>query len=197
MSDWLLALVPHYGLALIFATTLLSCLALPAPSSLIMLSAGGFAASGELVLMETGLAALAGAILGDITGFIIGQRAASLLERKAGKLTKARSLIQRRGSLGVFLSRWLVSPLGPYVNLVAGAGGLAFLRFFGPAVLGEVVWVSLYVGLGYWFSGQVVEIASLLGNASGLLAGLAVTIGLGLWLRHAARSSARNLAITS
>lgn len=197
MSDWVLALVPNYGLILIFATTLLSCLALPVPSSLIMLSAGGFAASGELILLETGLAAFAGAILGDTIGFIIGRRAAGLVERKAGKLTKARSLIQRRGSLGVFLSRWLVSPLGPYVNLVAGAGGLAFPRFILPAFLGELLWVSLYIGLGFWFSGQVVEIASLLGNASGFLAGLALTIGLGLWLRHAAQNSARNLEKTT
>ena len=38
MTDWLLALVPTYGLWLIGFTTLASCLALPIPASIIMLA---------------------------------------------------------------------------------------------------------------------------------------------------------------
>ena len=34
MTDWLLALVPQYGLWLLAATTFLSCLALPIPASI-------------------------------------------------------------------------------------------------------------------------------------------------------------------
>jgi hypothetical protein len=47
MTETILALVPVYGLALIALATFLSCLALPIPSSLIMLSAGGFGAGGR------------------------------------------------------------------------------------------------------------------------------------------------------
>ena len=41
MTDWLLALVPQYGLWLLFFVTLFSCLALPLPASIMMLTAGG------------------------------------------------------------------------------------------------------------------------------------------------------------
>ena len=68
MTDWLLALVPQYGLWLLAVTTLLSCLALPLPASILMLSAGGFAASDDLILWEVVGAALAGAIAGDQIG---------------------------------------------------------------------------------------------------------------------------------
>jgi membrane-associated protein len=64
MTETILALVPVYGLALIALATFLSCLALPIPSSLIMLSAGGFGAAGDLVLWQAGAAALAGAVAG-------------------------------------------------------------------------------------------------------------------------------------
>ena len=87
---------------------------------------------------------------------------------------------------------WLVSPLGPYVNIAAGAARLPWLRFVIPAFLGEIIWISIYTGLGYWFSGQVVEIYNILGNASGFLAALALTIGLGIWLRSALRAGTRN-----
>ena len=55
MIETILALVPTYGLLLVALGTFLSCLALPVPSSLIMLSAGGFAAAGDLVLWQVAL----------------------------------------------------------------------------------------------------------------------------------------------
>ncbi|MEN9010950.1 MAG: hypothetical protein ABF241_02615 [Yoonia sp.] len=54
--------------------------------------------------------------------------------------------------------------------------------------MGEIVWVSGYVGLGFMFGDNLTLIASLLGNASGLLTALAVTIALGLWLIRAAKA---------
>ena len=62
MTDWLLALVPQYGLWLLFFVTLFSCLALPLPASIMMLTAGGFAAAGDFLLWQAVLAALAGAL---------------------------------------------------------------------------------------------------------------------------------------
>ena len=64
MTDWLLGLVPQYGLWLLAATTFFSCLALPFPASILMLTAGGFAAAGDLVLWQAFLAAAAGGVAG-------------------------------------------------------------------------------------------------------------------------------------
>ncbi|MBI1418336.1 MAG: DedA family protein [Limimaricola sp.] len=189
MTIDIFSLVAAYGVALIGVATLLSCLAVPIPTSLLMLASGGFAASGDLSLPWTMAAALGGAMAGDNIGHLIGRAGGPRLNRwlerapaRARLRAQAVAFMTRWGGFGVFLSRWLVSPLGPYVNFASGLGGMAWPRFALWAAAGEIVWVSLYVGLGYGFADHVAQIATVLGNASGALAGAVVTLGLGLWL---------------
>jgi len=194
MNDLLLSLVVDYGGALLFAVTFLSCLAIPVPSSLLMLAGGGFVASGDLTLIDAAGAAYLGAVLGDQTGFQIGQRAGPMIKvklanapKRAALHQKATALTDRHGGTGVFLSRWLFSPLGPYVNFAGGAADLNWLRFTMWAAIGEAVWVTLYVGLGYTFADRITDLADILGNASGFMAAGVVTFGLGYWLLTAAK----------
>jgi membrane protein DedA with SNARE-associated domain len=106
-------------------------------------------------------------------------------------IAKARGLLDRHGGAAVFLSRWLFSPLGPYVNLVTGAARMPWLRFALWDALGEGVWVALYLGLGYTFGSQIEAVAELAANFSGILAAGAVALGLGLWLRALLRADHR------
>lgn len=196
MTEAILALVPVYGLALLALGTFFSCLALPVPSSLIMLAAGGFAAAGDLVLWQVWAAALIGAVTGDQMGYLIGRHAArylgggTLAPRHAALLARAEAKLHRNAAAAVFFSRWLVSPLGPYVNFAGGAARVDWRGFTRAGAAGEIVWVTLYVGLGAAFADDIVVLAAMLGNASGLLAGLAVMGALGLWLRAALRQRA-------
>jgi membrane protein DedA with SNARE-associated domain len=91
------------------------------------------------------------------------------------------------GGVSVFLSRWLVAPLGPYVNYAAGLAGFAWARFAFWGAAGEVVWVTTYVGLGYLFADNIAAISSLLGNLSGFLAALVVAAGLMIWILNASK----------
>ncbi|MDG3042360.1 DedA family protein [Roseicyclus marinus] len=206
MTETVLALVPTYGLGLIALATFLSCLALPMPASLVMLSAGGFAAAGDLVLWQAAAAALAGAVLGDQAGYQIGRIGGRLVsgrapfdrraaprapsDRRAALRARATEYLATRGSWAVFFSRWLVSPLGPYVNFAGGAAQLDWGRFTRAGVAGEAIWVALYIGLGAAFAEDIVALADLLGSASGLLVALAVAGGLAAWLRAALRHRA-------
>lgn len=197
MTEWLLPLVPSWGLWLVAGTTFLSCLALPVPASLVMLAAGGFAAAGDFALWQVALAAFAGATLGDHAGFLAGRRVgAAVLEliarspRRARAVSQASAYVRDKGGIGVFLSRWLVSPLGPYVNFAGGAAGMRLSRFTPADLAGEAVWVALYTGLGFAFADRIVELGAVLGNASGALAAGAVALLLGLRLRAAARQRA-------
>lgn len=201
MTETLLGLVPQYGLWLIGVTTFLSCLALPVPSSLMMLTAGGFAAAGDLTLWQVAAAALGGAILGDQTGFQIGRMGGERLLARLSRdprhgriLDRAIEVVRQRASIGVFLTRWLFSPLGPYANFAGGAIGFDWRRFTLAAALGEAVWVVLYVGTGYVFTGNLEAASDMLGSVIGLLAAGAVTFGLGLWLRAALRHRAASAA---
>ena len=66
MIEVLLALVPVGGPWIVGTATFLSCLALPVPSSLIMLTAGAFVASGDLSGPVTVALALAGALMSAV-----------------------------------------------------------------------------------------------------------------------------------
>lgn len=186
-------LVSEYGTWALMLTTFLSCLALPVPASLAMLAAGGFVAAGELSGPLVILAAFCGAVLGDQVGYGLGRFGSGFVDRMAehpgrGAVFRTASEdLHRRGTSLVFFSRWLVSPLGPYVNFVAGAAGLRWPRFLLADLAGEAVWVGIYVGIGMVFAGNITLVADILGNLSGLLAAMAVALGAGLWLRRSAR----------
>ncbi|MCX7890265.1 MAG: VTT domain-containing protein [Rhodobacteraceae bacterium] len=195
-TEWVLAAVPTYGPWLVALVTFLSCLALPVPASIVMLVAGGFAAAGDLALWQVAAAALAGAVLGDQTGFWVARLGGRpLVERlapegpRAVAIDRARAQLAARGIAAVFLTRWLVSPLGPYANFVTGAAGYPWVPFTAAGIAGEAVWVGLYVGAGYAFGDDLEAAAAMAGSGLGLLATGTVTLGLGWWLLGLARQN--------
>lgn len=194
MTDLFLSLVSTYGSLVIAVSTFLSCLALPIPSSFVMLAGGAFVASGDLDPAAVILSAFGGAVLGDQTGFHAGRYGGARLSgriaaspARAALLTRAEGFVGRWGGTGVFLSTWLFAPLGPWVNVVAGATGMPRLRFTAWDITGEAVWVLIYVGLGYSFAASIETLAGTIGNAVGALSAGVVTIGLGALLWRAAR----------
>ncbi len=191
MSDWILAQLPVYGPWLLGLTTFLSCLAIPVPSSLMMIASGAFVASGDLALVTVAGAAYGGAVSGDQVGFWLGRKAAHLLPAPGSKrgalIETAMGHLKRRGTVAVFFTRWMFSALGPWVNLAAGASGYAHPRFTAADLAGEAVWVTLYVGLGITFGANLDAAADLAGNTLGFLAAGAVAVGLGWWLLRSLR----------
>ncbi|MEO6300249.1 MAG: DedA family protein [Paracoccaceae bacterium] len=189
MTDWLLALVPTYGLWLLAIVTFLACLALPVPCSILMLTAGGFVATEDLVLWHVIAAALTGAIAGDQIGYRIGLVGGhAFLTRLSanptrGKLIlRATDLMNRHGALGIFVTRWLLPPVSPWATYAAGATGLPWLRFSLGALAGEVIWVGLYVFVGFSFAGNIEAASEFASSFLGILAGIAAMLGFGWWL---------------
>lgn len=195
LSETVFALVAAWGPLVIFASAFLSCLALPIPTSLMMLTGGAFAATGDLTLWQVVAAAWIGAVLGDQAGYAIGRFGGTpLVERlarapaRAAVLTRARALVDRRGGIGVFLSTWAVAPLGPWVNFIAGATGLTWARFTVADIVGEVIWVTLYTGLGQVFASNITLVADAMSDIVGLVAALVVAIAAALWIRAVLRA---------
>jgi membrane-associated protein len=182
MTETLLAWVPLWGTPALLVIGALSCFGVPVPGSLALMAGGAIAASGEMALASVLAASFVGAILGDQLGYGLGalggERAVARLGRRRAfgeALASARSLAERRGMLGVFLSRWLVAPLGPPMNLFAGLIAMPWWRFTLAGTLGEAVWVSLHVGIGFAFSGSILALTALLDDLSWMLAGGAVS----------------------
>ncbi len=190
MSDAILIWISAYGPPALFLVTVMSCLGVPVPSSLALLAAGALVASGDLGVLSSTAAALAGAVLGDQLGYGIGRFGGERLARRpsiSAAIGRAEDLFRRRGQLGIFFSRWLVSPLGPPMNLAAGMIPMDWRRFTVAGVLGEAVWVVGYMAIGWSFSGSILALADLLADLGWFLAGLAATIALALALLRALR----------
>ena len=176
MTDILLALIPTYGLWLIMGAVVLSCLALPVPASLLVMAGGGFAAAGDLILWQVIAASLSGMILGDQMAFWIARRAGPSLttrakgsKRLAMSVQRAENMFEERGATGVFLSRTIFSPIGPYMSYLSGALGLAWLAFTLAAASGGIIWAGGYAFLGYQFADQIVHLSGMLSKFFGVV----------------------------
>ena len=182
-------LVATYGVWVVGVSSFLSCLLVPIPTALVMLAGGAFAASGDLSLMAVLGAAYAGALLGDQTGFRIGRAFGSRLIKLAegrpkvqDRFAKARDMVSEKGGPAVFFSTWLLAPLGPWVNIAAGAGGLNGVTFTLWDAAGEAIWVGFYVLVGYTFASDIQSLANILSNAVGFVVAGVLTLGFGVLL---------------
>ena len=198
MTEWLLSLVPTYGLWLVALVTFGSCIALPIPASVIMLAAGGFAASGDLVLWQLILFGVTGAVLGDHCGYGAGRLWGSVLvarlERRRSRqrlISRARRAMEERGGIAIFLSRWLFSPLGPYVNILAGSMRNSWAPFAIYGLCGETIWVTVYILMGNAFAGNLAAASDMIASGLSLIAAASVMLGIGLWLWHPRRRAKR------
>ncbi len=108
------------------------------------------------------------------------RRAHRRLGWRHGPGGKAEKLAERWGGLGIFFSRWLVSPIGPAINLTSGIAAYSWLKFLMLDVAGELVWVMLYVTLGRMFSDRVEAVSDLLGNLTWVILGGCAVVFL-LW----------------
>ena len=196
MTETFLALIPTYGVWLILASVTLSCLALPVPSSIMVMVAGGFAAAGDFAFWQLVLYAYFGFVLGDQIAFWLARHAGGpfidRFEEKpktAAVVGRAKRLVERRGLVAVFLSRTVLSPLGPYVGYISGALGMSWFRFTMTAVMGAFVWCFTYAWLGYAFADQITRIASLISSSIGIVMAGAVAVGgLTLLIRNYRRT---------
>lgn len=196
MNEVLFGYVSTYGLPVVAISAYLSCLAIPIPTFAVMLAGGAFAATGDLVLWQVMAVAFAGAVLGDQTGYQIGRWSGpsviatlSRNRRREKLISRARETINSWGGIGVFFSTWLFAPLGPWVNLAAGAVRLSWSRFTIWDAAGEAIWVSLYVSLGFLFAGRLSEISDFAGDWAGLISSTAITLFLGVLLVRAIQQS--------
>lgn len=185
-TDQLLADVLLYGVPLLFAVIAIAAIGVPFPVSLTLVAAGSFAKQGEMRLLSVILAGSLAAILGDQIGYGLsrwgGRPLIDRITRRLGgaeKIKKAQALSKKWGGPGIFFSRWLVTELGPWINVTSGITAYPWPRFIIWDALGEVLWVVLYVMLGYIFSDRVQYIAEILGNLAWAILALIVTGILG------------------
>ena len=160
----LIRIVGQFGLPLIiFAETgLLVGFFLPGDSLLI--TAGLFAARGDLSLPLLIVTLIPAAILGNATGYQIGKRTGKALYSRPDSLLFRREHVrmtheyyERHGGKTVVLAQF-IPILRTFAPVVAGVGQMGYRQFAMFNVLGAILWVSSMTSAGYLLGNLVPNI---------------------------------------
>jgi membrane protein DedA with SNARE-associated domain len=196
MLDQLLAALTEYGSPALFVVVAIAALGVPVPVTLLLIVTGSLATQGAMNLWVAIAIAAVAAVTGDQIGFGVGRWGGKKVVARFGRLLGSPERIQeldakakRWGGAGVFFSRWLVTPLGPWINLASGAAGYSWLRFTLWDILGELLGAVLFIWLGHLFSDRVQEVGAIFGDLTWAILGILVAAYLG-WKLFAGRRSA-------
>ncbi len=186
MNEQLLAAVSRYGFPALFAVVAIAAVGVPLPITLLLIVTGSLAAQGALDVWVAIAVATAGSIAGDQIGYMVGRWGSRTLTHRFHRLLGGPERIMELdakarawGGAGVFFSRWLVAPLGPWINLASGATGYSWLRFTIWDLLGEAFGAALFIFVGLFFSDRVQETGAALGDISWAILGILVASVVG------------------
>jgi LPXTG-motif cell wall-anchored protein len=147
-----------YGLLAIFIVMLLkeTGVPIPIPSDLIMITAGVQAATGVYTLLELAGALLIAIFVGGSLQFLLTRSAGRQVIYRVGRyigltperLDKALALLERRGTLAVFLG---LNVPGARAGIIPASGlsKLAYVAFAPSMIGGSGVFYSWHIALGY------------------------------------------------
>src|SRR6266513_2213386 len=204
VTDRILSLPGWLVLALVFAFPALEASAFVGfvfPGEIAVILGGVAASRGTVPLWAVIAAAVAGAIIGDSAGYLIGRRwGTHLLHGTVGRLPvirthldknldSARAYVQRRKGSAVFFGRFTAA-LRVLVPGLAGISEVHYPTFLAYNVAGGALWGAGFAVLGYVAGASYHRVELIAGRAGLVLLGLIVA-GLiaSRLLRHfAARS---------
>jgi membrane protein DedA with SNARE-associated domain len=163
------------------------------PGSTIILALSALVPGGDLRLQWVLLAAIAGALIGDGSAFLIGHRSQRdilsswPLTGYPRLVAQSEAFFHRWGLLAVFFARF-VPPIRAFVPITAGALGMSPLRFYAVNVPAILAWACAHVLPGVLAIDALHEYAGLprhhgMGKLYwilGVIAG-ALIIGLAFW----------------
>jgi membrane-associated protein len=195
MREQILAALSQYGSPALFAVVTMASIGVPLPVTVLLIVTGSLVAQGVMPMWLAIALASTGSVIGDQIGYAIGRYGgAALISRFSGmlggpeRMAKAEAHARRWGGPGVFLSRWLVTPLGSLINFTSGIAEYPWLHFLVWDVLGETVGAALYIGLGRIFSDRVLELDDALGDFTWMILALLAAAALGWMLRRYLRA---------
>ncbi len=125
------------------------------PGDSLLVTAGLFAAKGDLNIVTLNLVLMAMAILGDATGYMIGKKLGpALFKREDSLLFKKKHLLKtqefydKHGGKTIIIARF-VPVIRTFAPVVAGIGNMPYRRFAFFNIIGGIGWVFSMTMIGY------------------------------------------------
>ena len=134
------------------------------PGDSLLVTAGIFAAKGDLDLWTLNTVLSLAAILGDTTGYVIGFKTGPMIFRREDSLffhrkhlITAKQFYDRYGGFTIFIARF-IPILRTFAPVVAGVGKMQYSRFIAYNVFGGIFWVFSMTFAGYFLGRMVPNI---------------------------------------
>jgi membrane-associated protein len=134
------------------------------PGDSLLVTAGLFAAHGDLDIAWLNVVLCAAAVIGDATGYWIGRRAGRTLYNRPNSflfrrehLVKTHEFYERHGGKTIVIARFMPI-VRTFAPVVAGAATMTYRRFAVYNVVGGVAWVLGMTLTGYFLGRAVPDI---------------------------------------
>ncbi len=193
---WLDQAIAVFGYWAVFVGVGLESTGIPFPGETALLAAAVYAGTGSSMnIVGVIIAAAAGAIIGDNTGYSIGRYGGRRLVHRFGhlirlddaKLDAAKRYFERHGDKTVFFGRF-ISILRTWAAFLAGLNHMPWPHFLFWNALGGIVWSLVYGLLGYFLGRNLPlleRIVRFLGIGGVVVAvAIVITIIAVLWWRR-------------
>jgi membrane-associated protein len=189
MSDFIILLVElfrQYNVLFLGVLIVLQNNGIPVGANFLVIVAGAFAYAGEFNLLALWGEVWFFTLLGDSLSYWLWRKGGSYLISKYPRIhahiepgiERANHFFDKHGKITVFFTRFPLSAMGPLVNISAGTSRFNYKIFVVYAFLGEFLWVSFNLGVGYWFGDSVEQIASIISQFGQLTVLLLILLGL-------------------
>jgi membrane protein DedA with SNARE-associated domain/rhodanese-related sulfurtransferase len=193
MERWVSGISQH-GYAILFAAVFLESVGFPVPAALALLFAGAAAGSGILQVPNVIVGAVIAMVAGDSLMFVLGRYTGwwllgvlcrLSLNPEACMLRSADSFY-RRGSKLLIVAKFI-----PGINTMApplaGSMQMRFLSFLQLDLIGAALYIGLYFGIGFVFSGALHAVTQGYRAFGRLMGGVGIALvvaylGVRLWL---------------
>jgi membrane protein DedA with SNARE-associated domain/rhodanese-related sulfurtransferase len=199
MESWISGLAQH-GYSILFAAVFLESIGLPFPAALALLIAGAAAADGSLQVYYAAGGALVAMLTGDTLMFLLGRHTGWWLLGALCRISlnpescvmRSASSFHRRGRKLLLIAKF-VPGINTMAPPLAGSMNMRFLPFLRLDLAGAALYVGVYFGIGFAFSGALQVITRgyhAFGRVMGVVV-IALLVGyvgfqLRLWLIHRA-----------
>jgi membrane protein DedA with SNARE-associated domain len=159
LEEFVLRWVAHYGYVAIFSLLVLGIVGLPVPDEFLLATCGFLAFQGHLRLIPTIATALAGSSCGITCSYIIGRtvgwkflhsRFGRMLHVNDAQIARVHDWFNRLGHWALMVG-YFIPGVRHFTAIVAGTSKLEYRNFALFAYTGALLWVNIFVFIGYHF----------------------------------------------